>query len=60
MSKTEKEIIQSWILGILSKVDQVIYTLETICGPNIKTMAQPVLEIFCPQASIGLQCNENF
>ena len=58
ISKTEKEIIQSWILGILPKVNQFIYTLDTICEPNIKTLAQVVLEIFCSQASIGLQCNE--
>ena len=58
MSKTEREIIQSWILGILPKVGQIIYTLDTICDPNIKTLAQAVLEIFCSQASIGLQCNE--
>ena len=53
-------IIQSWILGILPKVDQVIYTLDTIFDPNIKTLAQAVLEIFCSQASIGLKCNEHF
>ena len=51
-------MIQTWILGILPKVDQVIYTLDTICDPNIKTLAQAVLEIFCSQASIGLQCTE--
>ena len=42
---------------MLSVVNQV--TLDTICDPNIKTLARAVLEIFCSQASIGLQCNEN-
>ena len=36
-----------------TKVNQVIYTLDTICDPNIITLAQAVLEIFCSQASIG-------
>ena len=44
--KRKREIIQSWILEILPKVDQVIYTLDTVCDPNIKTLAQAVLEIF--------------
>ena len=56
--KRKREIIQSWILGILLKVSQYIYTFDTNCDPNIKTLAQAVLEIFCSQASIGLQCNE--
>ena len=42
-----------------TKNDQVINTLDTICGPNIMTLAQAVLEIFSSQASIGLQCNKN-
>ena len=29
-------------------------TLDTICDPNIMTLAQAGLEIFCSQASIGL------
>ena len=40
------EIIQSWILRFFPKVHQVIYTLDTICDPNIMTLAQTVLEIF--------------
>ena len=41
ISKTEKGDnsvmdFQSWILGILPKVNQVIYTLNTICDLNIK------------------------
>ena len=38
----------------LPKVNQVIYTLDTICDQNILTLAQAVLEVFCSQASIGL------
>ena len=58
MSKTEKGDNSVMDFGNLPKVYQVIYTLDTICDPNIKTLAQAVLEIFCSQASIGLQCNE--
>ena len=50
----KKEIIKSNIYRILPKVNQVIYTLDTICEPNIMTLAQAVLEIFCSQGSIGL------
>ena len=50
----KREIIQSLIYRILPKVDQVIYTLDTIYDSNIMTLAQAVLEIFCSQASIGL------
>ena len=52
--KSKREIIQSLIYRILPKVDQVIYTLDTIYDSNIMTLAQAVLEIFCSQASIGL------
>ena len=34
---------------------KVIYLLYTACEPNIITLAQVVLEIFCSQAFIGLQ-----
>ena len=37
------------------KVNHVIYTLDKICEPNIMILAQAVLEILCPQGSIGLQ-----
>ena len=60
MSKTEKGDNSVMDFGNFTKVDQVIFTLDTICDPNIKTLAQAVLEKFCSQASIGLQCNENF
>ena len=39
---------------MLPKVNQVIYILDTIYDPNIMTLAQAVLEIFCSQASICL------
>ena len=38
----------------MPKVNQSIYTLDTICDPNSMTMAQAVLEIFRSKASIGL------
>ena len=46
-------IIQSWIKKSLPKVNQVIYTLDTIYDPNIMTLAETVLEMFCSQAYIG-------
>ena len=52
--KMKREIIQSLIYIILPKVNQVIYTLDTIYDLNIMTLAQAVLEIFCSQTSIGL------
>ena len=39
----------------MPKVNQVTYTFETICKPNIMTLAQAVLEIFCSQGSIDFQ-----
>ena len=51
--KRKREIIESLIYIILPKVNQVIYTLDTIYDSNIMTLAQAVLEIFCSQASIG-------
>ena len=41
------------------KFNQVIYTLNTICDPNIMILAHTVLEIFCSQAFIGWKCNKN-
>ena len=54
MRKTEKG--DNSVMGFenLPKVNHVIYTLDTICDPNIMTLAEAVLEIFCSQASIGL------
>ena len=56
MEKGDNSVMDFWILP---KVNQVIYTVDTICNPNIKTLNQEVLEIFCSQASIGLHCSEN-
>ena len=42
----KREIIHSNIYRILPKVNQVIYTLDTFCMPNIRTQAQEVLQIF--------------
>ena len=52
--KTEK--VDNSVMGFenFAKVNQVIYTLDTICDPNIMTLAHAILEIFCPQASICL------
>ena len=44
MRKTEKGDNSVMHLRILPKVNQVIYTLDTICDPNIMTLAQAVLE----------------
>ena len=35
-----------------TKVNQVIYTLDTIYDSNIITQAQAVFDIFCSQASV--------
>ena len=51
----KRGISQSNIHGNLPKVNQVIYTLDTICVPNIMILAQAVLQIFWWQGSIGLQ-----
>ena len=50
----KKEIIQSLIYKILPKVNQVVYTLDTIYDSNIMTLAQAVLGIFCSQAFNGV------
>ena len=52
----KRELIQPNIYRILSKVNQIIYTLDKICVPNIMVLAQAVLWIFCWHGSIGLQC----
>ena len=38
------------------QVNQVIYTEDTICVPNIMILAQMLLQIFFWQGSTGLQC----
>ena len=44
--KLKKEIIQPWTLRIIPKVNQVIYTLDTICYSNVMILAQAVLDVF--------------
>ena len=51
--KNEKEDNSVMDLQNFTKVNQVIYTLDTICDSNIMTLAQAVLDILCSQASIG-------
>ena len=51
--KQKRGIIHASIYLILPKVNQVINTLDTIYDPNIMTLAQAVLKIFCSQAYIG-------
>ena len=41
---------------ILPKVNEVIYTLDTIRMPNIMTPAQAVLQIFCSQGPLWDKC----
>ena len=52
----KREIIQSNIYRILPKVNQVIYTLDKFCMPNIMTLAQAVLQIFCSQVPLWVKC----
>ena len=55
-TKFSQFIIQSNIYRILPKVNQVIYTLETIGMSNIMILAQGILQALCLQGSIYLQC----
>ena len=41
----KNEIMQPNIYRILPNVNQVIYTLDTICEPNIMNLAKAVLQI---------------
>ena len=41
----KRGIIQSNIYGNLPKVNQIIYTLDSICVPNIMILAQAVFQI---------------
>ena len=52
----KREIIQPNIYRILPKVNQVMYTLATICEPNIMILAQAVLELFCSQGPLWVEC----
>ena len=53
MRKLKREIIQSWIYRILPKVNQVIYTLNTICDSNIMTLVQAVLRYIVHKLPLG-------
>ena len=50
--KTEKGDNSVMDLGNFTKSESGHLHLDTICDPNIKTLAQAVLEIFCSQASM--------
>ena len=53
----KRGIIQQTFIEICQKlIWQVIYTLDTICVPNIMIPAQVVLQIFCWHDYTGLQC----
>ena len=52
----KREIIQPNIYRILRKVNQVIYTLDTICVPNIMILAQGVLQILYWQGHLWAKC----
>ena len=54
--KREILVIQPNIYRTLPKVNQVIYTSDTIYMPNIIFLAQAVHKIFSWQGSIGLPC----
>ena len=47
MHKSEKGDIQPNVYRILPKVNQIIYTMETVCVPNMMIVAQVVLQLFC-------------
>ena len=53
MIKNEKRDNSVMDLQNFTGVNQVIYTIDTICDSNIMTPAQAVLNIFCSQDSIG-------
>ena len=48
--------VSSKFYGICSNVNQAIYTLDTICKPNIMILAQAVLQIICSQGPLGVKC----
>ena len=54
----KSELIQPNIYRILTKVNQVIYTMATFYMPNVMILLliEAVLQIYCWQVSIGLQC----
>ena len=56
MPKSEKGDNLAKYLHNVAKVNQVIYTLDTIYEPNIMILAQAVLEIFCSQRPLWVKC----
>ena len=54
-NKTEKGDNSVKYLQNFAKINQVIYTLDTICMPNIMTLAQAVLQIFS-QDPLWVKC----
>ena len=55
-AKVGKEIIQANIYRILPTFNQIIYTLDTICMPNIMILAQAVFQTFCSQCLLWVKC----
>ena len=51
-----REIIQSNIYRNLLKVNQVTYTLDTMCMSNFMILFQTVLQIFCWQCPLWVKC----
>ena len=56
MPNSKREIIRPNIYRIRPHVNLVSYIMDTICEPDIRKLAQAVLQIFCWQCSIWLQC----
>ena len=55
-AKVGRKIIQPNIYRILPKVNQVIYTLDTMCMPNYMILPQAVLQIFCWKGPLWVKC----
>ena len=51
----KRDIIQPYIYGILWKLKQVIYTLDTTCMPKIMIIAQADLQVFCWQGPVWVK-----
>ena len=56
MHKSEKGDNSAKYLQNFAKVNQVIYTLDTIFESNIMIIAQAVLQIFCWQSPLWATC----
>ena len=56
MHKSEKGDNSAKYLQNLPQVNQVIYTLDTICESNSMIIAQAVLQIFCWQGPLWVTC----